>query len=272
MAELRLAVSNIAWDPSEDDLVGDVLRAEGVSAIEIAPTKWRTSPLDASAAEIAALRYAWAERGLRIVAMQSLLFGHPELQLFGDTAAAMQDYLRRMIAFGAEVGAHALVFGSPKNRRRGSLPIDDAMHRAADFFRPLGDFAAQHGVQLCIEANPAAYGCDFITTTAEAAALCRAIDSPGIAVNGDLGGMTISQEPLSSTIADAADVFGHFHASEPDLALLGAGADHAAAAAALATAGYRRWVSIEMRAASGSNTENVRAAVRAAKAAYAPLV
>lgn len=273
MAESRLAVSNIAWDASEDDAIASALRAEQVHAIEIAPTKWRASPLDASAAEVAGYRRAWEDRGMRIVSMQALLFGHPEFQLFGDTSGAMQDYLRRMTAFGAEVGAHALVFGSPKNRVRGALPIDEAMRMATDFFRPLGEFAAQHNVRFCLEANPAAYGCDFVTTTAEAVSLCEAIASSGIAVNGDLGGMTMNGESVRASIERAADVLGHFHASEPELAPLGVAADHVAAAAALVSVEYDRWVSIEMRAApSGSNVERVRATVRLAKGAYAGLI
>ena len=43
----RLAVSNIAWEPHEDDAVAEVLRREGVTGVEIAPTKWRPTPYDA---------------------------------------------------------------------------------------------------------------------------------------------------------------------------------------------------------------------------------
>ena len=266
MAEaLRLAVSNIAWERDDDDRVAELLRREKVEAIEIAPTKWRERPLDATPAEIIAFRREWADRGLRIVSMQALLFGRADLQLFGETRRAMSDYLRRMIDFGGAVGAHALVFGSPKNRTRGSLSTSDATQIAADFFRPLGAHAAELGVTLCIEANPPEYGCDFLTTTAEAVALCDVIDSPGIAINGDLGGMTMSGDDPRATIASAARWLGHFHASEPQLAEIGTTADHASAAAGLADIGYGRWVSIEMR---GGGVSAVERAVSYVKRAY----
>ena len=165
---LRLAVSNIAWNADEDDAIGLLLQSEGVAGVEIAPTKWRERPLDATSREIADYRRAWEERGLRIVSMQSLLFGRPDLQLFGDTRSALTDFLIRTIELGANLGAHALVFGSPRNRVRGELSPVDAMSTAVDFFRPLGEHAAAHGVTLCIEASPPDYGCDFVTTTAEA--------------------------------------------------------------------------------------------------------
>jgi sugar phosphate isomerase/epimerase len=164
-----------------------------------------------------------------------------------------------------------VVFGSPKNRLRGALPSDEANELAADFFREIGDHAAARGVTLCIEANPRDYGCDFVTTTDEAVALCRLVGHPGIRVNGDLGGMTMSGEDPRSSVVAAGELLAHFHASEPNLAELGAGADHARAALALAAIGYRRWVSIEMRppAPGGENAvDAVERAVRLARRAY----
>jgi sugar phosphate isomerase/epimerase len=265
--DLRLAVSNIAWNPEEDESIGLLLRAEGVSGIEVAPTKWRANPLEASAREIAEYRRVWADRGLRIVSLQSLLFGRPELQLFGDTRAALADVLLRVIDLGAELGAHALVFGSPRNRIRGAISPVDAMSNAVDFFRPIGDHASAQNVTLCIEANPPEYGCDFVTTTAEAIMLCDAINNRGIGVNGDLGGMTMSGDEPTATIAAADGLLGHFHASEPNLAELGAESDHETAGEALRAISYERWISIEMRGAT-DNITRVGRAVRYAKAMY----
>jgi sugar phosphate isomerase/epimerase len=273
---VKLAVSNIAWEPGEDDAIAELLRREGVGGVEIAPTKWRERPLEASSADIDAYRRAWADRGLPIVSMQSLLFGRPDLQLFGDrsTRTATLDYLRRIIDLSAKLGARALVFGSPKNRIRGSLPMTEALDIACDVFRAVGDHARAHGVVFCIEANPPAYGCDFITTTAEAVAVCRAVDDAAVRINADLGGMTMSREDVGSTLQAAAPFIGHFHASEPNLEQLGAGAHHAAAATALHAIDYAGWASIEMRAAGGGaeRIAAVERAVRRAKAAYGRVV
>jgi D-psicose/D-tagatose/L-ribulose 3-epimerase len=267
---MDLAVSNIAWDVAEDDAIAALLRREHVSAIEIAPTKWRERPLDASPDDVAAFRRSWEDRGIRIVALQALLFGRPDLQLFGDTRGEMLDYLRRTIAFAAAVGAETLVFGSPKNRVRSTLSPHDAEAVAVEFFRRLGDAAVEHDVVVCLEANPPEYGGDFITTTAEAVALCATIDNRGIAVNGDLGGMTLSGELPHETVELAGGVLGHFHASEPYLTELGESSDHAAAASALAAIDYRHRVSIEMKSGEpGSNVARVERAVRLARRTYA---
>jgi len=255
-----LAVSNIAWDPAEDDAVGAIMVAAGCTGVEIAPAKIHPEPLRATPEQLAAYRRRWEDRGLRIVAMQGLLFGRPELQLFADAPAraALLDYLRGLVDVGAALGAGALVFGSPRNRQRGPLPLDLALDLAAGFFATVGAHAAASGVALCLEPNPPAYGCDFLTTTAEAVALCTRIDSPGIRVNGDLGAIVMNAEPTAEVIAAAAPVLGHFHVSEPHLAEVGtARAPTSAALAALDAAGYDRWISIEMRSpVEGSGSTN----------------
>ncbi len=272
----RLAVSNIAWAPAEDDAVANVLRREGVVGIEIAPTKWRERPLNATVRDVAAFRRSWEDRGLRIVSLQSLLYGRPDLQLFADEPrrAATVEYLRRVIDLGAGLGAHAVVFGSPKNRTRGVMPPREATTIAIDSFHELGVHAHSHGMAFCLEANPSAYDCDFVTTTAEAIALCQSIDHPGVRVNADLGGMTMSREDPKALLSEGARLIGHVHASEPNLAELGSGgADHSRAAEGLASIDYAGWVSIEMRAVmpyeSTLNVAAVERAIGVAKAAYA---
>ena len=265
----RLAVSNIAWEPPEDDAIGVLLAREGVTGIELAPTKWRQRPYEASRDDVLAYRRQWEDRGLRVVALQALLFGRADLQLFGDDThrAALADYLRRAIDFGSTLGAHALVFGSPKNRARGALPVADAMGIAATFFREVGEHAHERGAVLCIEANPPEYGCDFVTTTAEAIALCRLTDHPGIQLNLDLGAITLGGEDPLEIVESANGLIGHVHASEPRLAEVAGGARHETAARALQASGYRGWVSIEMRA-GGENASAIERAVRAVKGAY----
>jgi D-psicose/D-tagatose/L-ribulose 3-epimerase len=274
---VNLAVSNIAWEPSQDDVVADLLRRAGVGGVEIAPTKWRQRPLEASSADIAAYRRRWEDRGLPIVSLQALFFGRPDLHLFGDarSRAEMLAYLRGIMRLGAGLGARAFVFGSPKNRLRGSLSPPEALDIATRFFRVAAGYASEHGAALCIEANPPAYGCDFMTTTAEAVELCRRVDHPAVRVNADLGGITMSNENVRASLETAKAFIGHFHASEPNLAPLGTSADHDAAGSALEAIGYTGWVSVEMRVPSQAADENiiaVESAVRLALGAYGRVV
>jgi sugar phosphate isomerase/epimerase len=269
---MKLAASNIAWEPSEDDAVAAVLKARGFTGIEIAPGKRWASPIEASKKEIAAYRDEWAKRGFSIVAMQALLYGRPDLQLFGTAVVrrALREYMSGLIEMAHGLGAQALVFGSPKNRKRGKMPLKEANEIAIEFFRELGALAASRGCAICIEPNPPAYECDFITTTAEAVALCQAIRGRGVRVNGDAGAMAMLSENPADVIDEAAGWLGHFHASEPMLAEITDGEHHAAAGAALKLEEYGGWVSIEMRApAGGSRVEAMAQAADRVRRAYA---
>jgi sugar phosphate isomerase/epimerase len=254
---MKLAASNIAWEPAEDDAVAAVLRERGFTGVEIAPSKRWQSPLEATPQEMVTYRDEWKRRGLTVVAMQALLFGRPDLQLFGAAASrrALRDYLTSLIEMAHTLGATALVFGSPKNRKRGEMPLDEATAIAVEFFREVGAIAASRGCVICIEPNPTSYDCDFVNTTAEAVALCERIASPGVRVNGDAGAMATNRENAGVTVSKFDTWFGHFHASEPALAEVGDGAVQVAAANALRARGWPGWVSIEMRAAASGRIE-----------------
>jgi D-psicose/D-tagatose/L-ribulose 3-epimerase len=248
---MKLAASNIAWGPSDDEAVAAVLRQHGFSGVEIAPSKRWEAPAEAPPREVAEYRAAWKERGLQIVAMQALLYARPDLQLFGSPSVrrALRDHLAALVDLASGLGAGALVFGSPKNRQRGSMPFDEATAIAVEFFREVGAVAASRGCIICIEPNPPEYDCDFINTTAEAVTLCEQIGHDGVRVNGDAGAIAINGEDPLATITKAVKWFGHFHASEPSLVEVGGGHIQEACAIALGHEHYGGWISIEMRTA-----------------------
>src|SRR5207302_1508042 len=157
---MNLAMSAIAWEPSEDEAAASVLREHGFTGVELAPTKIFPRPDSATGAEVAACRAVWSRRGLRIVAMQALLFGRPELTVFGESREQTLEYLSGVARLGGRLGAGALVFGSPRNRARGSMPAAEAWRAAVEFFRALGSAAAGAGTCVCIEPNPPRYGAD----------------------------------------------------------------------------------------------------------------
>jgi D-psicose/D-tagatose/L-ribulose 3-epimerase len=250
---VKLAVSNIAWRREDDAEVAEVLREFGVTGVEIAPTAVWETPLTAGDDAWRTYRAWWASQGITVVAMQALLFGRPELALFGSQTSrdAMLEHLTGMMDLGAAVGAVPLVFGSPKNRAVGAMPPDDALDVATAFFRQVGARATARGVCLCIEPNPPQYVCDFATSVAEAIALVRRVDHDGFGLHVDAGAIALNGEPIAETLAMAAPWMRHFHASEPFLEPLGSGSvDHASYAAALRTLAYDGWVSLEMRAST----------------------
>jgi sugar phosphate isomerase/epimerase len=249
---MRLAVSNIAWPSGADEKAAAVLLEQSADGVEVAPTKVWPKPLEATERDARGYRAWWEGRGLKVAALQALLFGRPDLVVFGDEAVRRDtvEYLKRVIDLASWLGAEALVFGSPKNRLVGVMEREETETIAERFFRELGDHAASRGVAFCVEANPPEYGCDFITTTADAADLVRRVGSEGFGLHVDTGGMTLSGDDPAQSLSPPLPNWRHFHVSEPHLAPVGrGGADHNAIAAAVHAAGYDRWVSIEMKEA-----------------------
>jgi len=267
---MKFAASNIAWRAAEDAEVVVLLKRYGFEGIEIAPTRIWQDPLRATPSQVREVRATWTDQGLPIVAMQSLLFGHPELTLFEskEIRQKTREYLARMIDLGAGLGARVLVFGSPKNRQRAGLPVHEALAIAADFFRDLGNRAHAAGVALCVEPNPALYACDFVTTSREGLALVDAVQSPGFGLHLDAAGMTLAGETPDALEAVAGSL-EHFHASEKNLDPVGSGTvDHAGFSAALQKIHYNHWVSIEMRPGEGSNLPRIEQALRHVQSLY----
>lgn len=269
---MRIAISNIAWDVVEDEAVAAVLRRHGIDAIDLAPSKYFADFQSAAAADMLRVRGWWADRGIELTGMQSLLYGTQGLNLFGqaEVQAAMLRHLEAVCRIGQGLGATRLVFGSPKNRDRSGLDDGQAMHEAVSFFRKLGDVAARHGVLVCLEPNPPRYGANFMTTGAETAVVVRAVDHPAIKLQFDTGAFAITGEDPGGFLEKHAALVGHIHASEPGLLPLGDGdCDHARMAAAARSYLPQHPVTIEMLAtADEPHATAIERAVQAAVRYY----
>lgn len=253
---MKLAMSNIAWSADERLEAYAILAEAGVTGLEIAPGIFFHAAADPFVPDDATARTALAEAadaGLSLVSMQSLLFGVTGAALFEGTEArtVFERGMNRAITLAGRFGIPNCVFGSPGQRRvPADLAMEDALDEAGEVFRRLGDAAAAAGTRITIEANPAAYGTNFLNTLDEAEAFVSRVDHPAIALILDLGAMHMngSFASVPARLPRLAPRLNHVHVSEPDLAP--APADAAGLAPVLhglRHAGYAKAVSIEMK-------------------------
>ncbi len=246
---MNLSISNLTWDLIEDCAIADILSGLSLGGVEIAPTKVWPAPLAVSQESISSYRRFWESRGIKIVALQSLLFGRPDLEIFKSEVVRNQtiQYLTVIIELAAHLGARVLVFGSPKNRLVGQLRDSEIIDTALEFFSTLANIAQKHGVCFCIEPNPPHYGCDFIRNATEGVNLVKLVNHPGFRLHLDAGAMIMNDEPLESAIEEGFEWLAHFHISEPNLAVPGQEmAAHSRIARTLQQLDYDKYVSIEM--------------------------
>ncbi len=269
---MKLALSNIAWEPDEELDVVKLMLENGVSGIEIAPTKIWSDPTAVMEEASIPVRDMWDSRGVPVSSLQALLFGHPEFALFGTDSdrETMLEYVAKICRLGGWLGAGPLVFGSPKNRLRGQLSENEAIAISVPFFRHCGEEAAKAGAVFCLEPNPPEYGADFMTNTAETLRVVERVDHPAVRLHLDSGIMTLNGEDPTEWIRVASPMLRHFHVSEPHLAVIGSGGvDHDRFASALRDSGYSGWASVEMRSGwSKPNTAAVEQALVHAGKAY----
>lgn len=269
---MRLSISNIAWEPAQDNDIANILRDYDMDAIDVAPTKYFPIVADATKEAIDAVRTWWKDQGIDIVGMQSLLYGTQGLNVFGDVSCqhALLEHLHHVCRIGAGLGARWMVFGSPKSRDRTGLSDTQALDQAVSFFRQAGDVAARHGVTLCLEAVAPMYGANFMTSTMACAAVVRATDHPGVRMLLDTGAMQINGEDPALMADATADLVEHIHLAEPELAPYGDGpADHAAVRDEITRALPDRVAAIEMLTHNtGSPTETIARTLARVSALY----
>lgn len=266
---MKLAVSNIAWAPADRIAAYALLAEAGYAGLEIAPGLFfhaASDPFEPSEAVAAEAVAEMAGAGLRLVSMQSLLFGVQGAALFGDADAQtrFETGMDRAIALADRFGIPNLVFGSPGVRSvpEGMAP-DAATEHAATLFRRLGDRARDAGTVIAMEPNAAAYGTNFLNRLTDVAAFVAQVDHPAVTVILDVGAMHMNDEFADTPrqIPAILDRLTHVHVSEPQLAPAPASTDEARTVlTALADGGYDRFVSIEMKAPEGG-LATVRAAV-----------
>lgn len=247
---MKLAFSNIAWPLVTEDQIFAVLREAGISGIEVAPTRRWPSWTGATPAAAAQYSKDLSANGFSAPAMQAILFGKPELQLFGSDADRQQlsQHLLYLADFAVALGAKSLVFGAPKNRQLAELAPDAGFEIARELFGSVAPYYERQGVCLCLEANPPQYACTFITNSSEAARLVRAVNSPGFALHLDTACLFLAGEDVAPAIQNNLDILRHFHVSEPNLDSFAAPKlDHARVAAILREAKYPGWISLELR-------------------------
>lgn len=267
---MNLALSNLAFkaDVSADYL--GVLKAHGVSGIEVAPT--RIAPWDELTDDaIDAYHDRLADAGLVIPSLQALLFGVNDAHLLKDEAAfqIMAEHLRKVARIGARLGAKVGVFGSPRNRNKVDMDAEAAWALGRERFGKLARIVAEEGFSIGLEPVPAFYGGDFADTAETVIQMVDEVNHEGLCVHLDTGCVTLGGGDIAAAVTAAGDRMGHFHIAEPKLASLrGSAIDHAGAAAALKAVGYDGWIAIEMLEPANPDDNDVLYSVDYARKIY----
>lgn len=247
---MKLSISNIAWPQNEEEFFLKQIKQWGCSGVELAPSRFWPNPHYINQEEINGYKALLSRIGLEVCAMQALLYGRPELGVFRSPNVEQEtiEFIKSLCDLAVSLSAPVLVFGSPANRQRGQLSMDEAFERAASFFQPVALHASKLGVCVCIEPlRP--QETDFITSAEEGLRLVRMINSPGFGLHLDAKAVSAEPTDTTSVIHSCAGEFRHFHVNDPELVEINSTnqVNHNELGNALRGIGYKKYVSIEMR-------------------------
>ena len=210
MSELKLAISNIAWDKADDEAVYAAMQQNGFTGLEIAPTRiFPEYPYENLTGAALFGGYLLNRWGFHVPSMQSIWYGQTGNIFDPVQAEELLDYTAEAFQFAHTINCPSLVFGCPKNRR------------------------------------PPVYT-NYLNNTADAFAMVKRLQSPGLAVNLDLSTMISNGERLRDFVDDIKYV-SHVHISEPGLEPIVPRQEHKELAMLLKAVGYSGDVSIEMK-------------------------
>ncbi|HOI20119.1 MAG TPA: TIM barrel protein [Methanothrix soehngenii] len=270
---MNLSISNIAWDVQEDDVIASLMQQTGIMGLEIAPGKIKLDLYKLDDADIKRYKNYWLSKDIKIAAMQSLLFGHPEMKIFYDETSReiTLGYLKYCINIGIMVGAKAFIFGSPINRYIPDESKDLSNDIAADFFNKLGDYCHKNNAVFCLEPNPVEYGTNFLCNTKAALDFVKEVDNCGLKINIDTGTMIMNNEDYREVMEKSLSYAGHIHISEPFLNPIDQSRRiYAEIAEILKESSYSGRISIEMKALSrDQNAKNIEKALIFVKNTFA---
>ena len=268
----RLGVSNLAWPPDAEDRAFSLLAERGALGVEVAPTRiagWD----DLTPSRLRSFRRGCDQAGLVVSSLQAVFFGKPEVALLGtvDAFDAMCAHMRVLARIAEALGAEVAVFGAPKSRLRGAMPVDRAMALAAERLRVLGGIASEGGLTLGLEPVPPVYGADFLNHWRDMLALVQQTGHANVRAHLDTACVFLAGDDPVEAIREAIPVLAHYHMAEPELGPFASPrGDHAAAGRALDAAGYDRWVVVEMKQGPGDGLQQVATAIDYARAHYLP--
>jgi len=239
----NLGVSNIGWLLEAEDAALRMISDLGFSFIEVAPTKIHPQWDGITRGTVNLYKRKLAAFGLSCRSMQSLFFGFRNWTIFDEpnTLTDVRQHLSERVKMVAcELGARHLVFGSPRARRPSDanrvLSVDKQFDAAVKFFSEMAGIFEGTDIDICLEPNARAYGCDFGNTLATCHAVVKAVGAKHFRLHVDTGNMLLEGETISALTDDIAADVVHFHISEPRLAPISDGSIHGDCAAWLRTA------------------------------------
>ena len=246
----RYAVCNETFEGSSFADGCRLARLTGYMGLEIAPATLAGDPVSLSAGARRELRSVMKGEDVQYAGLHSLMPANPGLHLTTPDQAVRErswDFFRRLIDLSGDLGGGVMVLGSGKQRAatQGSTP-SDARKRLRDGLAASAQYARDRGALLLLEPLSPQFT-NVVNTVAEAVAIVRDINHPGVSSMMDTHNTVAETEPHDEIIRRQIRYIRHVHVNEMDGRHPGTGRyDFRRVFRALREADYDGWISLEV--------------------------
>jgi len=223
----------------------------GFDAVELAPFTISPYVTDIPAARRAEIRRLAADHGLAVAAIHWVLAKTEGFHVTSPDPAVRSrtvDYLRALVDFGVDVGAGAMVVGSPQQRRvLPEVTYAEAWAWFAEAMAAAGAHGAAAGFKVCIEPLCTEAENNLIIKACEAAKMARQIAMPNVGVILDTYSASRAEEDLPAAIRETGELLFHYHCNDLNRRAPGWGrVDFVPILDALLDIGFQGYCSIEV--------------------------
>ncbi|MGI6034596.1 MAG: 5-keto-L-gluconate epimerase [Limnochordia bacterium] len=204
---------------------------------------------DPKTIDAAAMTHTLDELGMKVSTIGTgqayvddrIYFTSPDPEVSAAAVQRIKDHVRLATKLGA-----AVIIGTIKGPLPGNPDEDQqALAKAAKCLAECADFAAQHNVELTLEAINR-YETNFLNTGAEAVEFLRGLDRPNVGLHLDTFHMNIEEVDLAQTIRDCRHYLFHIHLADSNRWPPGYGhLDFKSVLKALKDIQYGRYMAIE---------------------------
>jgi sugar phosphate isomerase/epimerase len=227
------------------------IRKAGYTGIEVAPFTLSDDPIAIPAPQRREYASIIKSEGLTLTGLHWLLLAPKGLHVTTPDKALRERswlHMRNLIDFCADLGPDGMmVLGSPQQRAvTGGLSQAEAVKNFTAGLAGIAPHAVERGVKVLIETFSSRRD-DVATMLADAYAIVRQIDSPGIQMMFDCNNESNEAEPHTTLVDRYFDYIKHVHITEKGGPYPGTGSyDYKPVLSVLRRRGYQGWLSLEV--------------------------
>lgn len=156
---------------------------------------------------------------IKVSSVQSIFFGK-KFNIFNKSQhKQILNHLRKVCIISKKLGAKNIIFGSPKNRIKGTLSKQDAEKISINIFKKISILCYKYNINFCLEPNAKSYGCDFINKLNEANKILKKVNYRNFLINVDTGNI-FQEHNVNSLPKIKNENVGNYQISEKKLGKL----------------------------------------------------